>query len=242
MEATRKEYRRTALIMALIFLLGVALILLLMSFDKSYPPFNPDEKKLEIDFGGGSTEGAVSEVTNTQEESSNNQPEEPVVTHDDDESPVEKPDDPVSEGSSNNDNNSNSNSNNPSNDFSDIFGGGNSGDGTGDHGNAGEGTGDGPNIGSGSGEMGSGRKLLSKPDSKNPIQATGTVMVKIYVRKDGKVATSRTKVLHNHPKTTSTHKAHWDMAIKLANQYKFEPVSNGHKYEFIEVPVNFYNS
>jgi len=238
---TDKEYKRTALLMALIFLMLVMLMLLLMSFVRADPPFSSEQLEMvELDFsGGGSTEGAVSETNAEETSSSMDQPDDPVETYDDPESPVEESSDPVSDGTS--DNETEEPANNPSNDFSNVFGNGtgNTGTGTDSDGNDGTGTGTGPNIGPGTGAMGSGRKLVSKPKAENEIDDIGKVLVKIFVKKDGSVDPTRTKVLHNDPKTTSPHKYHWDTARKLANQYKFEPVTSGHKLQYITITITF---
>ncbi len=246
METTRKEYRRTALIITLIFLLSVTLLLLLMSLTTANPPFPPDKLQMvELDFsGGGATEGATSNETTSEETSSNNQPEDPVNNYEEPESPVSASDQPTSNGSTNNDNTSTEETNDPANDFSNVFGGGNNGSGTDDNGTNGQGgTDTGPSIGPQSGRMGSGRGLLSKPDSKNPIEATGKVRVKIFVKRDGTVDPTRTQVLHDDPKTTSPHKAHWDKARELANKFKFEPVSGSHaSLEYKTITIEFTNS
>ena len=242
MDTTQKEYKRTALILALIFFLLVLLMLLLMSFVKADPPFSSEQLEMvELDFsGGGGSEGAVSESTSEENNSSLDQPEDPVETHEDPESPVEKPDEPVSDGTS--DQETEDQSNNPSNDFSNIFGNGssNSGNGNDNDGDNGSGTGSGPNIGSGTGKMGSGRDLLETPkEPKNPITAIGVVMVKIFVKKDGTVDPARTQVLHDHPKTTSTYQEHWTLAKKTANKYKFEKISAGKKLEYTTIKITF---
>lgn len=242
MDTTQKEYKRTALIVALIFFLLVVLMLLLMSFVKANPPFSSEQlEMIELDFsGGGGSEGAVSETTSEETSSTMDQSEDPVDTYEDPESPVEKPDDPVSEGTS--DQETEEPNNNPSNDFSNVFGNGtgNTGTGTDSDGNSGNGTDTGPNIGPGTGKMGSGRDLLETPkEPQNPINAIGVVMVKIFVKKDGTVDPVRTQVLHDHPKTTSTYPEHWTLAKKTANKYKFEKVSAGKKLEYTTIRITF---
>ncbi len=242
MESTaNKEYKRTAMLIALIFLMLIMLMLLLMSFVKADPPFSSEQLEMvELDFsGGGSSEGAVSETNSEETSSTKDQPEDPVETYDDPESPVESSSDPVSDGTS--DNETEETTQNPTNDFSNVFGNGtgNTGTGSDSDGNSGSGTGTGPNIGPGTGAMGSGRKLVSKPKAENEIDDIGKVLVKIFVKKNGSVDAARTEVLHNDPRTTSAHKYHWDTARKLANQYKFEPVTSGYKLEYITITITF---
>ena len=78
-----------------------------------------------------------------------------------------------------------------------------------------------------------------KPKAENEIDDIGKVLVKIFVKKNGSVDAARTEVLHNDPRTTSAHKYHWDTARKLANQYKFEPVTSGYKLEYITITITF---
>ena len=55
MESTaNKEYKRTAMLIALIFLMLIMLMLLLMSFVKADPPFSSEQLEMvELDFSGG---------------------------------------------------------------------------------------------------------------------------------------------------------------------------------------------
>ena len=241
-KAERKEYKRIALLVALIWLLAAVIALLLFSFTYDLPPYKEEEFVMDFSSGGGSSGGGSPNTETTQNTSSMDQPEDPIETSDP-ESPITKPTTPTTDGNSNsNDNSSDSESQKPANDFGNLFGG-NGGPGGNDDGNTGgSGGGNGPNIGSGTGSMGSGRDLLSKPATVNPIQETGNVRVKIFVKRNGTVDKTRTKVLHDDPKTTSPHKAHWDKARELANKFKFEPVTSGHKLEYITITIKFTSS
>jgi outer membrane biosynthesis protein TonB len=241
MEASRREYKRTALIIALIFLLGILLLLLLMSLKTANPPFEPVKlEMIELDFSGGGSSSSSSAASTNDQTSAIDQPDEPVVTADDPDSPVDAPEDPVTDGNSNTGNEtSNDQSNTPANDFGNVFGGGNGGNGT--NNNDGDRTGEsnGPDIGSGTGSMGAGRDLISTPTAKNPIQEIGKVRVKIFVKRDGTVDKARTVVLYDDPKTTTPHKAHWDEARRLANKYKFETITGGKALEYKTIIITF---
>lgn len=250
MQAEYAEYKRWGRVVAAILVLLLALALMLVSWQKPNPPFEPPVlESIELDFteGGGSSAGAPSKTeTPTESESSMNQPEDPVVVHDNPESPVVKTDKPVE--ASNNTTNNNSQPTettpDPKNDLSSIFGNGNGsqGDGTGEDGN-GQGPGSGPGIGSGTGKMGGSRRAKNKPKVTDNYIETGVVVVKIYIKRDGTVDKSLTKVV---PKnlidgeiTTCTSKTNKDAAKRAANKFKYDADPNAKKLEYSFVNIVF---
>jgi hypothetical protein len=239
MEATRKEYKRTAFILAMIFLLGITLMLLLMSLANPNPPFPPEVlESVTLDYSGGGSSSSASSENTTTDQSSTNQPDDPAITHDDPDSPVVKPDKPVTTGNSNSGNESNENDNPNPFETNGLFNGNGNGNDPNDTGGAGGGLGPTDGRGNTVGAMGSGRGLRSKP-SQDHNQHSGVVMVKIYVKRDGTVDKDRTKVLYDDSRTTSTHQTHYKDAIKLANKFIYDAITGGNKLDTKTIKIEF---
>jgi len=239
MEATRKEYKRTAFILAMIFLLGITLMMLLMSLANPNPPFPPEVlESVTLDYSGGGSSSSASSESVTTDQSSTDQPDDPAITHDDPDSPVVKPDKPVTNGNSNSGNESTSNDNPTPFDNNGLFNG--NGNGNDNNNTGGSGGGNGPDMGPGNhtGPMGSGRGLRSKP-SQDHNQHAGVVMVKIYVKRDGKVDKDRTQVLYDDSRTTSTYQDHYKDAIKLANKFVYDAITGGNKLDTKIIKIEF---
>ena len=250
MQAEYKEYKNWGRVVAAITCLLLLLAFLLISWTVEDPPFEEEPlESIELDYrGGGSSSGSASKSDPTKTTSSENQPEDPVVTHDNPDSPVVKTNKPKKDGDSSNESEPTPDPVvKPKNDLNGLFGGNGDGDGKNDGNDkddtGGDGGGIGPNIGVGTGSMGSARGAIYKPKVTDSYTETGTVVVMIYIKQDGKVDTNRTKVVDKSPDgkkvTTCTSDNNHKVAIRTANKFKFEASTTAKKLEYTYVTITF---
>ena len=238
-----KKDDRKAIVVAVLVHILLILFFIFYKIETVIPPFPDEEVVMEMDFTGSeSSGGAPQQVSESVKESSANT--EDVATQDE-ESPVEVNQNETNTSETNSTNNTETNeteSQDPKYTFNNVFGEGDDGSGTGTEdgdGENGQGDGiDGPGTTGSYGKMGN-RKMIYEPDPRNPIDPEGDVRVRITVDKGGNVIEA--KVLASDAKTTSTHQAHFNDAIKIAKEFKFEPSSTGKDKEYTYIIIKFRN-
>lgn len=209
------KYKRSAVIVTILYMIGVALLLLILGMKVPDPPLEEKELELEvpIEMSGGSNSGAPSTAETSKNNSSSESQTKEIATQETESTPV---------ASSHGESTSESTEPEQSVDESLTMGSwGNNGDGESGDGDGRLGDGDGEGIGnfSGPNEGSSGRNMLVGPgNDKLDKDKRGTIYLELIVNKDGKVLS----IEYYAAKSTSQDPELIAHAKKLCKRVKFE--------------------